>query len=474
MNKRYIRIISAAAGIAVITTAILPFAMPEHAAAKWLKQTTQQVIGGKDADNQAIPAGLATAAVIEEPAVEEIDSTGINSEAVIVEAGGETKRVAIVEAIAKPIVIAIDKATTEELQQEVTIGHKVWMLDPVEAIKNNADKYGFDSAKDSFTLVSRVYKGEHSGIGEARVLVGHGGRYYLVNLIQPAGSGNDKIWQVNNIQEVKTVTEDSNQGKVDVGPGVEGLDYDKVIKWQQDVDAGRDRWRLDPLKVAQIEGKSYGFTDKDTFTIIRQYSSTTIARHGQVNVEVNHNDKVYNMILVKPFGGGDAIWTTYKVTGPKKPDTDKPINGKVIFNTNKYSTWQWLKNDYLNDMAFTVIVDYDAQAAKDKRIPEMVLARAKDVDYNNKVAIFAYLGTAPSGGYGIGIEKATIKGNSMTVKVRTNSPAPGQPVTLAQTRPSDFITVDRNVVDIWGGVNITFVDEKGTVLNKTKITINHH
>ncbi|SMC38061.1 protease complex subunit PrcB family protein [Sporomusa malonica] len=265
------------------------------------------------------------------------------------------------------------------------------------------------------------------------------------------------------------------QNKIDVGPGVVNLDYVKVIKWQQNVDAGYERWRLDPMQVARMEGKNYGFTDKDTFTIVKRLAKSELARHGEIHVKVTHNGKDYTMILVKPFGGGDAIWTTYRVFGQVKPVPVPPIqtDGKTLFATDKYDGWSWNKSTYLKDMAFATVVDYNSQLAQDKRIPEDVLRKVKDINYANKVVLFAYLGTAPSGGYGIGIEKVTINGNKMTVAVHTMSPRPGAPVTLAMTKPSDYIVLDKAIFDIWGGVDITFVDHKGQVLSKNKLTISH-
>lgn len=260
---------------------------------------------------------------------------------------------------------------------------------------------------------------------------------------------------------------------IDVGPGVEGLDYAKAIKWQQNVDAGYERWRLDPMQVARKEGKNYGFTDKDTFTIVKRLEKSSLSRHGEIHVKVNHNDKEYTMILVKPFGGGDAIWTTYKVIGQYKPVPPVETEGKTIFATDKFNGWKWYNNRYFKDMAFATIVNYDAQLKQDSRIPENVLNRVKDVDYNKKVVLFAYLGTAPTGGYGVGIEKVTMNANKMTVTVHTRSPQPGAPVTLAMTQPSDYLVIDRAIVDIWGGVDITFIDQKGQVLSKNKLTIIH-
>ncbi|MDF2875682.1 MAG: hypothetical protein K0R22_2365 [Sporomusa sp.] len=265
----------------------------------------------------------------------------------------------------------------------------------------------------------------------------------------------------------------ASSGKIDVGPGVANLDYAKIIKWQQNVDAGYERWRLDPMKVARREGKNYGFTDKDSFTIVKRLAHSELARHGEVHVKVTHNGKNYTMILVKPFGGGDAIWTTYKVVGQYKPVPPAQTTGKTLFSSNKFANWSWHKDRYLKDMAFATIVDYKSQLRQDKRIPENVLSKVKNINYDKKVVLFAYLGTAPSGGYGVGIEKVVMNGNKMTVTVRTQSPGHGSAVTLAMTQPSDYVVLDKTIFDVWGGVDITFVDQNGKVLSKNKLTISH-
>lgn len=442
-----------------VMAGVLAVTAPDKAAAKWLslRQNYGKQVQVASVSQPAEPVPE-TAAVIE---------VEVEAEAEVTVPDGKTARVVIGEAAADTKVIVIDKKETEKLQEAVDGGHQPWLLDPVEVVRNTAADYGFSAQYDSFTLISKIYKGDKSGTGEALVLVGHGDRYYIVKLIQPAGPGATNIWQVTAIREVKA---EVRPGKPDVGPGVEGLDYDKVVKWQQDVDAGRDQWRLDPLEVAKREGKAYyGFSDADTFAVVRTQSSSAIARHGQVDVEVKHDGKTYTMIIVRPFGGGGAIWTTYSVTGAPRP---QPPAEKVVFKTDKYVGWDWYKGSYPRDMAMAVVADYEAQLEHDDRIPEFVLARAKDVDYDRKIVLFAYLGTG-GGADAIGIEKVTIAGNNMTVQVRTKSVKPGEPETKNLTHPSDYVAIDRKFVDIWGGVNVTFVDQNGKVLGKTKVSINH-
>lgn len=469
MNQKYKVLATAIIGGTLLAGAILPVVSPDNSvSAKWFNWANHN---SKEVENSSDK----TAMPYETPEAKVAYNEGqTTAEVVITTKEGGAQRLTIESDKTAPIAVAIDKEVSEELQRQSKKADRAWLLDPVQVTKNYAYMYGFDAEQDVFTLVSQVYKGSKTGTGEASVLVKHSDKYYLVGLTQPNGPGNNKIWQVNSIKEVKVISNtinDSKHDKVDVGPGVEGLDYDKVVKWQQNVDAGRELWRLDPIQVAKTEGRRYGFNDSDAYTVIRKLNSSTIARHGQIDIQVNHDGKLYTIILVKPFGGEGAIWTIYKVADKQPPVTvpDK----KVLFETNKFNDWKWQKGQYPQDMAFATVVDYYAQLKQDNRIPQFALEKLKDVDFDNKVALFAYLGTAPSGGYGIGIETVTMSGNNITVQVRTKSPKPSDMVTMMVAYPSDFVLIDRNTVDIWGGVNVTFVDQNGQMLSKNRIVINH-
>lgn len=258
--------------------------------------------------------------------------------------------------------------------------------------------------------------------------------------------------------------------KPDVGPGVEGLDYDKVVKWQQNVDEGRELWRLDPMQVAKIEGKNYGFTEQDIFTMVKSVNSSELSRHGQIDIDVTHQGKTYKMILVKPFGGGDAIWTTYKVYGETVNIPEKPEETAVLFETDKYADWTWYNAKYPQDMFFSTIVNFNGHLYYDSRISKQLADKFQAAEFNNKLILFANLG-ASSAKSAIGIEKVTITGHNMTVYVHTKSPKPGEIITMNILYPNDYIAIDRNVVDELGSVNITFVDQKGKILSKNKLTI---
>lgn len=468
MNKHK-KIMATIITFTLIAAVAVPLVIPNTAAAKWFSRTKTM----KAPVEAALGATAAKAIEADRPSDEQTPEADVR-DAVVAAGDGTVEKIQIVETVAEAkqtVTVAVDAKAAQELQSQADHGQYAWMLLPLEVVRHNADKYGF-SDKDTFTLLSQTYKGA-SGTGEAQVLVGHNDKYYRVYLTQPNGGGAKRIWVVSAISEVKVVK--TSPKHPDVGPGVEGLDYSKVLKWQQNVDEGRELWRLDPLQVARNEGKDYGFTDKAVFTVVKRVNSSAIARHGQIDVEVQQNGKTYTMILVRPFGSDDgAIWTVYSVTGVGKPDP-QPQPSKVLFETDKYAAWKWYKEQgqYPRDMAFATIVDYDAQLKNDERIPEYVLEQVKNVDYSRKAVLLAYLGTAPSGGYDIGIEKVTMTGNNITVQVQTKSPAPKDMVTMVISHPADYITIDRSIVDIWGGVNVTFVDQYGKVLSKNKLVISH-
>lgn len=176
-------------------------------------------------------------------------------EAVITDKDGQTKRVTIVNGgDGARKTVPVDREKADKLQQSVDAGHQPWLLDPVQVIKTYGKQYGFDPDQDTFTLLSYDTQRTNHDTGEAYVLVGHGDDYYLVRLVQPTGAGRHKIWQIDSIRQVEVIKESAPN----VGPGVEGLDYDKLLKAQQAVDEGRELWR--PVGLVQRRlSQEYGF-----------------------------------------------------------------------------------------------------------------------------------------------------------------------------------------------------------------------
>lgn len=466
MNSKYKKLVIAITGAAFITGGLSPILFPHAMAAiKWDKKPVQTQAAVAQIDKEATPTAIAN----NQQETEENEQI-MNTEAVITESNDTARRVVVSSIGKQTATVPIEQVIVDKLQQEVDRGNQQWLLDPVSVVKNNAAKYGFDAKKDSFTLISHVANSP-SRTGKAYVLVGHDAAFYIVELIQPTSSGHNKIWQIVSIKEA-TVTQPQKPNKPDVGPGVEGLDYDRVIKWQQAVDAGRELWRLDPMQVAKNEGKNYGFSDKDQFTVIRKLNNSSLSRHGQIDVEVIHNDKKYTMILVKPFGGNDAIWTTYKVTGTViKPGTPI-VDEKVIYSTDKYKNWQWFLPQYPQGTGVAAMYSYDLQAKSMKlqQVPQAVIDKLQKVDLTNKVALVAYLGGTSSSN-NIGIEKVTVKGSELTVTVKTKSPRIDAPMTMDYVNPCDYVLIDRSLFETTGDMNVTFIDQNKKVLGKIKMSL---
>lgn len=369
-------------------------------------------------------------------------------------------------AAAVPSASATEPAAVITEKHETKWERSPWRSDPVSVVKNNAAKYGFNAKTDSFTLVSQT---SVNGKGKAYVLVGRKKDYYLVELTQRFGPAHKKTWQIVSVKEVPTKTK---PGKPDVGPGVVGLDYNKVIRWQQNVDAGRDVWRLDPMQVAKIEGSQfYGFRDHAEYRVIRRLNSSPIARHGQIDIAVIQNGKRYIMILVRPFGSdAGAIWTTYRVYEAEvAPEPPVRPSERVLFQTNKYKEWTWYKPQYPEDMGVAVVYARQMQM-KAQQIPQSVFDRLNQMDLTDKVALAAYLG-GTSSRHGIGIERVAVKDNQMTVTVRAKSPRLNAPDTFDLVYPSDIVLVDRAVFSKTSPMNVTFIDQYGKVLGKTTVTL---
>lgn len=469
MKMNLKKMIVAVTGGAVIMGAFAPVFLSGQTAAamKWASVTSNQA-------QAAAPEKIASEEAATEPVIvtpeQQIEQTTeeavVNAEVAVTDSKGDVQRVAIANTGKETMSVAVDRVAAEKLQQEVERGNYVWLLDPVDVVKYNAAKYGFNQRTDTFTLISQI---SVAGRGKAYVLVGHGNQYYLVELTQPVSSGHKRIWQIVSIKEVSVT---SKPGKPDTGSGVAGIDYNKVIKWQQNVDEGRELWRLDPMQVAKNEGKQYyGFRNNAQYTIIRKLNSSPICRHGQIDMEVIQNGKRYTMILVRPLGSDDgAIWTTYRVyetvVQPGKPE--KPDSSQVIFQTNKYKQWKWYKPQYPQDMGVAVVYTRQMQM-KAQQMPQAVLDQLNNVDLTDKVALVAYLGQTSSR-HDIGIEKVVVKDSQMIVTVRAKSPMLNAPDTRDLTSPSDFVLVDRSLFK-GNTMNVTFVDQNGKVLGKVPVTI---
>lgn len=464
MNIRLKKLVTAALGTAIFAGAVSPALLPEPAPAAlaWAANNTAQAAPAEAATLPALveAAAAPTAAESAEKLIEQpADKVVANSEVVVKDSKGNAKRVTVNKLGKETARIKVDHSAVNQWQKAVNSGKQLWRLDPVEVVKNNAAKYGFNAKSDSFTLISQISAAKKS---KAYVLVGHGSKYYLVELNRTNAK---QVWQISSIREASVV---NKPDKPVVGQGVEGLDYNKVVKWQQNVDEGRELWRLDPMAVAKREGKQfYGLGDKAQFKIVRQVNSSPIARHGQIDLQVTQNGRNYTMILVRPLGSDSgAIWTTYKVyetvVQPGQPAS------KVIFQTNEYKNWRWQKPDYPQDMGVAAVYSRP-MTMRAQTIPQPVFDQLSKVDLTKKVALLAYLG-GTSSSHDIGIEKVTVSGSQMTVTVRAKSPRLNAPDIKDLVYPSDYVLVDQHLFS-GSGLDVKFVDQNGKVLGTTKVKI---
>ena len=80
-------------------------------------------------------------------------------------------------------------------------------------------------------------------------------------------------------------------------------DPDRLKRVQARVDAGKERWRLDPLEVARRDGRALGFSLQDSFELLSQ------EKDGMAVVRAEHNGRTFHIHLIQPLERGeDSIW----------------------------------------------------------------------------------------------------------------------------------------------------------------------
>ncbi len=104
------------------------------------------------------------------------------------------------------------------------------------------------------------------------------------------------------IEEIKT-------GKVKI-------DYEEIKRIQQSVDEGHQPWRLDPMMVVISEAQQYGFTEEDIKTIYMPHIDPRWVLGKDITglpVEIIHNGKKYEIMVIQPIPGEDKIWTISEI-----------------------------------------------------------------------------------------------------------------------------------------------------------------
>lgn len=128
--------------------------------------------------------------------------------------------------------VSIDLARLNQIQAQVDQGHTPGYLDPEDVVRGAGAPLGLSPAADVIRLERLIHLGEGSGTGEAYVYVLHGGREYVVQLIQPVKTGPAGIWAVNSIRDIGQ--QKDNERKLAVlkqyFQALAGRDYDTAYR----------------------------------------------------------------------------------------------------------------------------------------------------------------------------------------------------------------------------------------------------
>lgn len=119
-------------------------------------------------------------------------------------------------------------------------------------------------------------------------------------------------------------------------------------------------------------------------------------------------------------------------------------SGTIIYNSEEELIGEWTKQEPPQEAEYKLITEENKSEvlttyADDEAKP--YYQKIKQLDLRKKVAILAYLGPMPTGGYGIQINKVIQKDNQLIAKIKYISPQPDDIVTMVVTYPYDLITL---------------------------------
>jgi len=121
----------------------------------------------------------------------------------------------------------------------------------------------------------------------------------------------------------------------------------------------------------------------------------------------------------------------------------------------------WYKDEYSQFMTFSVVTK-EKQPVTMPPLQTLLPIIPPQVDFNEYMVLFGYLGEAPTGGHSIQFEEIHQQGDEIIIKVRTSSPPPGLMVTQGVNYPSEYVRIARK--DVAGQPTFVFVDQRGKVL----------
>ncbi|MEG6586116.1 hypothetical protein [Dendrosporobacter sp. 1207_IL3150] len=301
---------------------------------------------------------------------------------------------------------------------------------PLKTAREQADKYGFNTNRDRFSLQKRTDNNATVIIRTAD------GRMYRMELSRH----DNRDWRIDSVRPISESTATLS----------------------------------DPVKEVRDNAYRFGFdTDTSKFSLLSLTGLKAV-------VQVRTTGQDFKVDLIKRQGDweitairgiGNSKYPATYIPASMFPYTSllpKPVinvgETKVLFSSDKFNGWSWLENTYPADRSFGILLQDPRLSDTADLYPGSVIDSIKNVDFGKNFVLYASLGSASAKGYGIGIEKVVQTGNDFTVTVRAKSPRADQ--TQPATKFSDYVTLNRASLDFSDPVSITFVDVKGNTLSQ--------
>jgi hypothetical protein len=236
----------------------------------------------------------------------------------------------------------------------------------------------------------------------------------------------------------------------------------------------------DPVQVAIDNAGRFGLDSSGHYSLISQSDS-------KATVRVRSNGQTYKLDMVLSDGNwvvktirgiGDMTHPATYVSAnsynysPLVTNVVNPVattvtatlgaSQQVIYQNNNYDNWLWTANAYPKDMAFGVLTQNPRISNLATPLPSALLHSLNNINFDNRLAVYAHLGTTSGQGYGIGISRIEQNGNDLIVTVRTKSPQPNE--TMTNTQSDAYVAIDRSMVNMGAPIHVRFVDQSGTLL----------
>ena len=435
-RRRYKRLMAALAGVAVVTSAMLP-GIPiarVHAA-----ENTAVTAPATVAEVPAAAAPATEPTAVETPSVAQVAEPAAKSAAETPAAEPAATAQPATEQTRDQKQSNQEERTQENRNQENRNQDRQQDRhndqqnnaagSPVAAVKAAAAVYGFDARNDKFSLQSQ-------SSNEAVVLVRtDSGKTFKVHLSQNHGN-----WRVDSVKEVVT---GGGGGVIRTG---------------------------DPVDVVKDNAAIFGFNAvKDRFTLLSVNGGTAV-------VQVKTSGQTFKVDLER--NGGKWVITTIRGIGNERyPATYRPASmygyptlgiatgpvatEKTLYSNDSFVNWSWQESAYPADMKLGVLVS--PPAATQTSIPGVIVDKVDSIDFGRQLVLYAHIGSVADRGYGIGIERVAQTGNDLTVTVRIKSPLANNDWSLTKT--NDVIPIDRLALNFTYPIHINFVDQDGVSLS---------